>query len=121
MLYRTFDEYVSEIESGQLSWTPPHTNEAFWRENASKLTLNDNALLNELANILLVQDDPVVLAVACHDMYKFMKHVPNGRVLVAKDGAKDRIMELMEHPNPEVKYEALKAVHAMMTHAWYEI
>ena len=42
---RTFDEYKSELEQGQLSWTPPHKNDDFWRENAQKLNDKDRALL----------------------------------------------------------------------------
>ena len=41
----TWDEYKSEILSGQLSWTPTHKNEEFWRENASKLNDKDREVL----------------------------------------------------------------------------
>ncbi|KAF8556913.1 ARM repeat-containing protein [Imleria badia] len=33
----TYDEYVSELASGHLSWTPVHGSDEFWRENAPKL------------------------------------------------------------------------------------
>lgn len=36
-VYRTYDEYSSELTSGHLSWTPVHESELFWKENASKL------------------------------------------------------------------------------------
>jgi hypothetical protein len=33
----TYDEYTSELSSGHLSWSPVHTSDAFWKENAQKL------------------------------------------------------------------------------------
>lgn len=38
---RTYDEYVSEIESGHLSWGAAHETDDFWKENAEKLTEAD--------------------------------------------------------------------------------
>jgi V-type H+-transporting ATPase subunit H len=34
---RTYDEYTSELASGHLSWTPVHSSDLFWKENAQKL------------------------------------------------------------------------------------
>jgi len=73
---RTFDEYSSELESGHLSWTPPHRNEEFWRENATKLTEQNNKLLKILARLLATSKDPIVLAVGCHDIGQLVKQVP---------------------------------------------
>ena len=41
----TYDEYTSELESGRLSWSPPHKNDEFWRDNASKLNDKDRKQL----------------------------------------------------------------------------
>ncbi len=41
----TWDEYKNEVLSGQLSWTPTHKNEDFWRDNASKLNDKDREVL----------------------------------------------------------------------------
>ncbi len=40
-LFRTYDEYSSELLSGHLSWTPVHESELFWKENATKLNDKD--------------------------------------------------------------------------------
>jgi V-type H+-transporting ATPase subunit H len=74
--HRTFDEYSSELESGHLSWTPPHRSEDFWRENATKLIEQDNKLLKILARLLATSKNPVVLAVGCHDIGQLVKQVP---------------------------------------------
>lgn len=41
----TFDEYVSEIKSGQLEWSPPHKSDLFWNDNASRFDENDLEVL----------------------------------------------------------------------------
>jgi hypothetical protein len=41
----TFDEYSSEVKSGNLEWTPPHKSLLFWKDNASRLNDNNGELL----------------------------------------------------------------------------
>ncbi|KIJ27416.1 hypothetical protein M422DRAFT_37773, partial [Sphaerobolus stellatus SS14] len=38
----TYDEYTSELASGHLSWSPVHTSDIFWSENAAKLNQKDH-------------------------------------------------------------------------------
>lgn len=33
----TYDEYVSELESGHLVWSPAHESEEFWKENGQRI------------------------------------------------------------------------------------
>ena len=40
-LFRTYDEYTSELASGHLSWTPVHESDDFWKENATRLNAKD--------------------------------------------------------------------------------
>ncbi|KAG4304290.1 hypothetical protein PORY_002265 [Pneumocystis oryctolagi] len=115
----TFDEYVLEIESGHLSWTPSHSSEKFWKENAFKLMNNDSLLLKKLVRLLVASKDPLVLAVATHDIGKFIQQCPNGRSYAQKLGAKQKVMELMTHSDSDVKYEALKTVRQFMSQPWY--
>ncbi|CAG8514999.1 8713_t:CDS:2 [Diversispora eburnea] len=88
----TFDEYASEIQSGMLQWSPPHESEQFWKQNVNKLNERDRDLLK----LLVTSSDNTVLAI----------------------GAKQRIMELMTHEDPGVRYQCLIAVQKYMTHAW---
>jgi len=37
----TYDEYVSELKSGHLSWSPVHDSDSFWKENVIKLNDKD--------------------------------------------------------------------------------
>jgi V-type H+-transporting ATPase subunit H len=124
---RTFDEYASELESGHLSWTPPHRSDDFWRENAAKLIEGNNKLLKVLAKLLATSKKPLVLAVGCHDIGQLVKQVPQARSYVTPKrrkligrsvqglGTKTRIMELMGHSDPDVRYEALSTVQLLMS------
>jgi V-type H+-transporting ATPase subunit H len=37
----TFDEYMSELDSGKLVWSPTHESDDFWKENGAKLGSED--------------------------------------------------------------------------------
>ncbi|KAF8836764.1 ATPase V1 complex subunit H [Paxillus ammoniavirescens] len=113
----TYDEYISELSSGRLSWTPVHESDDFWRENAAKLNEKDYAHLKVLIP-LLGADDPLVLAVAVHDLGQYVKHYERGKKVITDLGAKARAMELMTHPNPDVRYHALVAVQHLVSHPW---
>lgn len=111
----TFDEYSSELESGHLSWTPPHCNDTFWRENANKLIDQDEKLLKILARLLATSKNAVVLAVGCHDVGQLVKQVPRAITQIQALGTKAKIMELMGHGDPDVRYEALSTVQLLMS------
>ncbi|KAJ1658159.1 H(+)-transporting V1 sector ATPase subunit H [Dispira simplex] len=114
----TWDEYASELVSGRLGWTPSHTSEAFWKLHASNLAENNGQWFSRLHELLNSSDDPIILAVAAHDIGQFAKHYSPGKKMVQESGAKQRIMELMTHGNPDVRYQALVAVQILMAHAW---
>ncbi|CAG8676541.1 11796_t:CDS:10 [Funneliformis mosseae] len=114
----TFDEYASEISSGMLQWSPPHESDQFWKQNVTKLNDKDYELLRILARMLSQSSDNVVLAIAAHDLGQYVKYYPSGKKFLQEIGAKRRIMELMTHDDPEVRYRALIAVQKYMTHAW---
>ncbi|KAI8876435.1 ARM repeat-containing protein [Backusella circina FSU 941] len=106
----TFEVYTSELDTGMLQWSPSHLSENFWKQNAGRLNDNNQNLLRKLARILSASTNPVVLAVACHDMGQYVKYNPiDGRKNLEIIGAKQRIMELMTHQDPDVKYNALSA------------
>ncbi|KAJ9065428.1 H(+)-transporting V1 sector ATPase subunit H [Entomophthora muscae] len=117
----TFDAYKSEVESGLLEWSPPHKSAQFWKQNATKLEDNDNALLELLTEFLKTSTSATVLSIAAHDIGQYVKYSPKGKQLVEKIGAKHRIMELMTHSNSDVKYQALKAVQNFLMYTWDKI
>ncbi|CAG8564357.1 11047_t:CDS:10, partial [Gigaspora rosea] len=112
----TFDEYASEIRSGMLQWSPPHESEQFWKQNVTKLNDKNHELLKILSRLLSTSTDNVVLAVAAHDLGQYVKYYPDGKKILQEIGAKQRVMELMTHEDPEVRYNALIAVQKYMSH-----
>ncbi|KAF8078172.1 armadillo-type protein [Lyophyllum atratum] len=104
----TYDKYTSELSSGHLSWTPVHESESFWKENAARLNDNDCEQLKTLLRLLKESSDPLVLAVAAHDVGQ----------LVTDLSGKERVMELMTHEDSDVRYRALMTVQQLVSQPW---
>ncbi|KAI0058341.1 ATPase V1 complex subunit H [Artomyces pyxidatus] len=117
----TWDEYTSELTSGHLSWTPVHESDLFWKENVVKLNEKDYSYLKRLIELLQSSPDPIVLAVAAHDLGQYVKYYERGKKLVTDLGAKTRVMELMAHGNPDVRYQALVSVQRLVSHPWQAV
>lgn len=119
----TFDEYKAELDSKHLRWSPPHRLETFWKENAEKFKEQDWKVLKQLADIVSSNSneggvDPVVLAVALNDISHVITEFPEAVKVIERLGIKVSIMELMNHANPEVKYEALKTTQNFISHTF---
>ncbi|GAA5988701.1 hypothetical protein JCM10908_003681 [Rhodotorula pacifica] len=114
----TFDEYKSELASGHLTWSPTHKNDDFWRDNAAKLTDKDREQLKVLVQLLATSSEPLTLAVAANDVAQFVKFHETGKKAIEELGAKARVMQLMTHADPDVKYQSLLATQRLMSHAW---
>eukprot|EP00178_Gracilaria_changii_P028105 TRINITY_DN958_c0_g1_i1.p2 TRINITY_DN958_c0_g1~~TRINITY_DN958_c0_g1_i1.p2 ORF type:complete len:525 (+),score=110.77 TRINITY_DN958_c0_g1_i1:1485-3059(+) len=109
-----FDVYKGEVLSGALEWTPAHTDDTFWEENAEKLERNKQEVLRCLVRLLHQSNDATVLAVACNDLAQFIKHNPRGRLIAQSLGVKGRLMELMVTGEGEVRRYALNCVQVML-------
>jgi V-type H+-transporting ATPase subunit H len=114
----TWDDYASEVKSGHLVWSPVHTSESFWKQNASKLNEKDHEVLRVLARLLSSSRDPIVLSVACYDLGQYVKWLNSGKRFVQDLGAKQQMMELITHKEPEVRYNALMAIQQYMSNSW---
>ncbi|XP_047992173.1 V-type proton ATPase subunit H isoform X4 [Leguminivora glycinivorella] len=114
----SFDQYATEVKSGRLEWSPVHKSAKFWRENAARLNERGQELLRTLVHLLERSQDPVVLAVACYDVGEYVRHYPRGKHVIETLGGKQRVMHLLSHEDPNVRYEALLAVQKLMVHNW---
>lgn len=113
-----WEVYKNEVESGHLQWGSTHT-EAFFKENARLIEGSDGdfSLLKVLIALLSAQDEEVV-AIACYDIGEFVRHYPNGRAIAKRLGAKELVMPLIEHDNPELQRHALQCVSKIMVQNW---
>ncbi|KAI1336429.1 ARM repeat-containing protein [Xylariaceae sp. FL0016] len=117
----TFDEYVAEVQSGHLRWSPPHRHQVFWTENARKIfEFETGELLRQMAEIMKKpwDNDKAVLAVACNDVGCLVKEVPEKRHQLEKLGLKTRIMELMQDSDENVRWESLKALGGWLKYSF---
>ncbi|KAK9454758.1 armadillo-type protein [Dipodascopsis uninucleata] len=114
----TFDEYVNELMSGRLRWSPAHKSLDFWKRNAEQFKEDDWKLLKELAKTISTSEDNVALAVASNDIGYVISEVPEGLKVLQAMGTKAKIMEMMAHPDPDVKYQALRATQIFVARAF---
>merc|ERR1712156_1325138 len=114
----SYDEYVTEVHSGRLEWSPVHRSERFWRENADRLNEKNYELLKMLIHLLETSKDNLVLSVACYDLGEYVRHYGRGKHVLEQLGGKTLVMSLLGHPDPNVRYEALLAVQKLMVHNW---
>jgi V-type H+-transporting ATPase subunit H len=113
----TLSSYRIEVMSGHLRWSPPHRNDGFWKRHARDI-LEDQELVRQLARLLGSSQDKTVLAVACNDVGVLVKEVPYSHKKWVELGVKNRVMELIGDSDPEVRYEALKAVQGFLQTAF---
>jgi V-type H+-transporting ATPase subunit H len=113
-----WEVYKNEVESGHLKWGSTHT-EAFFKENARMIEGNDGDFhLLKVLIALLSGHDEEVTAIACFDVGEFVRHYPNGRAIAKRLGAKELVMPLIEHENPELQRHALQCVSKIMVNNW---
>ncbi|KAG9069901.1 H(+)-transporting V1 sector ATPase subunit H [Linnemannia hyalina] len=105
----TFEVYQAELLSGRLIWSPPHQSDLFWTKNWRELKKENYALLRILARLLSTAGDPVVLSVAANDIGQYVKRDPSSKKFLQELGVKQRIMELMAHPDQDVRYNSVNA------------
>ncbi|KAL7894694.1 vacuolar ATP synthase subunit H [Trichoderma sp. SZMC 28014] len=117
----TFDEYVAEVQSGHLRWSPPHRSTVFWAENARKILEYQNGEVpRKLAEIMQKpwDNDKQVLAIACNDIGCLVKEVPEKRSQLEKVGLKRRIMELMASDDENIRWESLRALGGWLKYSF---
>ncbi|KAG0323779.1 H(+)-transporting V1 sector ATPase subunit H [Dissophora globulifera] len=105
----TFEVYLAELQSGRLTWSPPHLSDQFWLKNWKEFKAGNYELLRTLARLLSTSMDPTVLSVAANDVAQYVKRDPSSKKFLQDIGVKQRIMELMSHPDQEVRYNSVNA------------
>jgi V-type H+-transporting ATPase subunit H len=114
----TFDEYNSEIIGKKLKWSPPHRSDTFWKQNIAQFKDVDWRILKSLANIIASSNDQVTLAVGCNDISRIITELPESLKVLERLGTKVKIMQLMNSPDSDVRYEALKATQTFISHSF---
>lgn len=113
----TFDMYHSEVISGNLSWTPAHKNEVFWRENIQQFEDKNYEIVRKLIDLMADQED-LVREVACHDVGEFARFHADGKKLISSLGGKSKLMINLRDRNDKVAKAALLATQKLMVANW---
>ncbi|KAF4384670.1 hypothetical protein F8388_003977, partial [Cannabis sativa] len=111
---KSFEIYKQEVLLGRLYWTSIRKDSAFWSNNIAHFEENNFQILRVLITILDTSCDPRALAVACFDLSQFIKHHIDGRFIVTKLNAKERVMKLLDHKNDEVTKNALLCTQRLL-------
>ena len=120
-------QYRTEVISGEVSFKNPcHKEETFWRQNIMRFEDKGFEVMKHLVVILKenmtgghggeesMQGREAKICVACHDLGEFARLHPRGGKLLDTTEAKLYVFQGMEHPDPEIKREALLCVQKMM-------
>lgn len=113
-----WDIYENEVISGNLEWGILHTEKFFVQNNRQLEGKDGNFNLLKRLILLVSHDDDDVAAVACYDIGEFVRHYPNGRLIAKQLGAKDAMMKLIGHENPDLQRHALQSVSKMLVQNW---
>lgn len=114
----SFEEYRRQLLSGALGWGTRHENDRFWRENAARFEEDDFQMLRVLLALLSAARDSATLAVAVHDLGKFVQHHPSGRHVITGLKGKEAVMNLMAHADPDVQKHALMCAQKLLVQNW---
>lgn len=118
-----FDEYQNEIQTKHLIWSPCHKNSEFWYDNIDKFKENNWKLLKSL--ITLLSDDTnnsadqlyLNQSIICYDLAMIIKVAPEVVKVINNLGTKTKIMTLMNSPNSNVKFEALRTTQLLVANS----
>ncbi|TIC02253.1 ARM repeat-containing protein [Wallemia mellicola] len=111
-----WDEYSSELESGLLRWSPVHTDEDFWKNQSGALLKDNNWGLKRLFS-LLDSEDQQILHITLYDISQCLKFIHHAKTYV-DSSSKQKIMELLQHPDPKIKYQALITTQLLISQPW---
>lgn len=116
----TFDEYENELLTHHLHWSPCHANQEFWVDNIDKFKANNWSLVRQLIELLdyNVNDNEQLFvnqAIVCFDLGMIIKLDDSIVRFINNNGYKEKIMQLMNSPNSNVKFEALRTTQLLVS------
>lgn len=119
----TFDEYENEISTKRLIWSPCHKNQEFWFDNIDKFKENNWKLVKIMIKLLnddTISNDQLYLnqSIICYDLSMLIKISPEIIKVISSSGIKTKIMTLMNSPNANVKFEALRTTQLLVANSF---
>lgn len=117
----SFDEYLAELDSKLICWSPPHVDNSFWSDNIDQFKKDNWKLFKTLIELLIEFKDSndnngkIVIQVLLNDITHVIELLPDESVqMLNKLNGKVVIMELLNHSDSRIKFEALKATQSII-------
>lgn len=118
----SMERYEKELKTKTLEMGPLHS-EKFWKKNYMSFEKNDFQLIKDLV-ALLDSHDTETVKVAAFDIGEFARLYPDGRKIVTKFKAKDKLFDILknkENTDEEQKKQVLLATQKILVHSWQQI
>lgn len=117
----SFDEYLAELNSKILLWSPVHQDDQFWLDNIDKFKENNWKLFTQLVDLLKEfvsekKTSSTSLQILLNDIRKVMELDSDS--IKKLDKGKLIIMELLQHSDSKIKYEALKTTQVIVSNTF---
>lgn len=117
----SFDEYLAELDSKLIVWSPPHIDNSFWSDNIDNFKKDNWKLFKKLIDLLIEFKDSndskgkIIIQVLLNDITHVIELLPDESVnMLNKLNGKVVIMELLNHNDSRIKFEALKATQSII-------
>ncbi|CAL9732331.1 V-type proton ATPase subunit H [Monosporozyma unispora] len=121
----SFDEYLAELNSKLICWSPPHIDNSFWSDNIDQFKKDNWKLFKKLIELLIEFKDSndsngkIVIQVLLNDITHVIELLPDESVhMLNKLNGKVVIMELLNHSDSRIKFEALKATQSIIGYTY---
>lgn len=112
----SFDEYLQELNLKKFKNSPVHYKEEFFLDNITKFQENNYKVFKQI--LLILDDDHLdsnVLKILLNDLNKLLRIDLKFIDILTQNGYKVKIMQLLNHKNSEVRYEALKITQLLVS------
>lgn len=111
----SFDEYTQELAAKNFKNSPVHTSDEFFLDNLRHFQDNNYKVFKTLISLLDENMEPKSYVYVLSDISKILKLDSKAIEVLTKENKKTKIMELLNHKNSEVRYEALKATQFIVS------
>lgn len=117
IIHSSFEKYRNEIDSGNLKWGFLHSSD-FWEDNFKEFEYQNFEYIRILTQIIkapIIKDGDIdKKCIACFDLGEFAKYYPGGASVITHFGAKETLLNLIQHENLELKNRSLVALQKIM-------
>ncbi|KAM0678752.1 V-type proton ATPase subunit H [Binucleata daphniae] len=114
---KLIDIYFEELFGGKLEKSPFHYTDTFWETNMTVLSENKVEIVKALKKYIKSTNNTLV-CIACNDLYRLNKVLPETYTSIQKYGIKDDLFVLTHSDNEDVRFNAIQALSGCILGEW---